>query len=193
MAKVLMALLVFFMLASMVGSMLSGSGGIVSSPLSVPVTATDVTINVVSTDGFAPSGYIDLQNEKITYASKDSTKFLACTRGVEGTIASAHPLISQGLRVKVYAEDAGALNRAFGFDVGAVAASSGIMGTPMVAFYFFTKTLPHILAWDCLSFLTGQLAIIRIILIIVTAVIIIILAIQLGMVLSNALQKILPG
>lgn len=58
------------------------------------ISSSDTSITVTSTTGFPANagagGYIRIENEIITYTSKDSTHFLGCTRGAEGTTAAAH-------------------------------------------------------------------------------------------------------
>ena len=54
------------------------------------ITATDTTITVDSTSGFAPSGRITIESEIIAYTNVSSTAFRGCTRGLEGTTAATH-------------------------------------------------------------------------------------------------------
>lgn len=61
------------------------------SYLTQEVTPTDTTVHVVSTAGFAASGVIYLNRETIAYASKTSTSFTGCTRGVYGSPVQRHP------------------------------------------------------------------------------------------------------
>lgn len=54
------------------------------------ISATDTTITVDSTDGFASAGTIIIDDETITYTSKTSTTFVDCTRGADSTTAAIH-------------------------------------------------------------------------------------------------------
>lgn len=62
------------------------------------ISAVDTTITVVSTAAFAAAststwpvgGKLRIENELISYTSKDATHFLGCTRGAGGTTAAAH-------------------------------------------------------------------------------------------------------
>ncbi len=54
------------------------------------ITATDTTITVDSTSNFPKRGRIIIENEVIEYTDTNSTQFLNCTRGVEGTDAVSH-------------------------------------------------------------------------------------------------------
>lgn len=53
-------------------------------------TASAITINVTSTDGFPASGTIHIGTEAIRYASKSATAFLSCIRGAWDSTALAH-------------------------------------------------------------------------------------------------------
>jgi hypothetical protein len=61
-----------------------------STQLTANCTATDTTINVVSTAGFLSAGYIVIEGESIQYTGITSTSFTGCTRGKYATAALAH-------------------------------------------------------------------------------------------------------
>jgi hypothetical protein len=48
------------------------------------------TITVASTSAFPATGRIDIGTELITYTSKNTTQFLGCTRGANGSTAASH-------------------------------------------------------------------------------------------------------
>lgn len=169
MAKLIISILVAFALISWLSGLFSGDGGTQAAVLTAPMSASDVVVNVDSTEGFQSSGYAMIQNETVTFTGKTATSFTGLSRGIENTVATGHPLVSNGLRVKFYTEDAGGLNKAMGFDAGAIMASNGIVGIPVILWDFFAITLPMVISWDNLSWMTGQLAYIRTILIIVSA------------------------
>lgn len=54
------------------------------------VSATDVDIDVFSTDGFPASGMLHIGTEAIGYSSKGPTQFNGCVRGLWGSVAQAH-------------------------------------------------------------------------------------------------------
>lgn len=60
----------------------------VSTTLDEAVTSGDVTITVVSTNGFPSSGIIGISDSKITYTGKTATTFTGCT-GVDEDIDDA--------------------------------------------------------------------------------------------------------
>jgi hypothetical protein len=168
MVKIIIAFLVGFSLASFLTGLINGEGGFIGTPLTVPMTATAVIAEVEDTTGFASSGYLMIESETVTYTGKNATEFIGITRGVDSTTVAYHPLISQGTRVMVYTENAGGVNKALGFDAAAIMSNNGLIGIPVIAWDFMTITMPMIIAWDCLSWMTGDLAIVRTILIIIT-------------------------
>jgi len=54
------------------------------------LTSSATTITVDSTDGFAESDRIKIDNEEILYTGKTATTFTGCTRGARGTQAVSH-------------------------------------------------------------------------------------------------------
>jgi hypothetical protein len=64
------------------------------------VIPTDSTINVESTTGFQPAGYVVVENEIIQYTGITGTSFTGCTRGVFGSALTNHftgDAVGQGL------------------------------------------------------------------------------------------------
>jgi hypothetical protein len=61
-----------------------------ATALSSSVDNVVTSIPVTSTTGFPAVGYIVIDSEVIKYTSIDSTHFLGCTRGADGTSASSH-------------------------------------------------------------------------------------------------------
>ncbi|WP_167631556.1 phage tail protein [Mariprofundus ferrooxydans] len=58
--------------------------------LQLATTATAVTLSVSDASKFPASGTIQIDDEQITYTSKNPTTILGCTRGANGTTAVAH-------------------------------------------------------------------------------------------------------
>ena len=54
------------------------------------ISASDTTITVSSTAGYALTGSIQIDNETIDYTGKTDASFTGCTRGARGTVAAAH-------------------------------------------------------------------------------------------------------
>lgn len=61
-----------------------------TTQLNGAIGATDTSITVDSTSGFAPKGRFIIDSEVISYSTATSTAFTGCTRGIEGTTAAAH-------------------------------------------------------------------------------------------------------
>jgi len=55
------------------------------------IGATDTTIAVASTTGYAPMGKIMIESESLNYAAITATSFNNVTRGVDGSSAASHP------------------------------------------------------------------------------------------------------
>ena len=60
------------------------------TPLLTAATATDTTLNAVSTTGFAASGSLLIGTEIITYSGVNATQFTGCTRATSSTTAAAY-------------------------------------------------------------------------------------------------------
>lgn len=61
-----------------------------ATTLNGAINATDVTITVVSTDGFPRAGRMLIESEEIQYFDKTTTTFLQAVRGQGGTTAATH-------------------------------------------------------------------------------------------------------
>lgn len=70
--------------------LLASQDNAVATYITAEVLATDVTVNVVSTTGFASSGVFYLGQEAIAYSGKTGTTFTGCTRGYFGSKAARH-------------------------------------------------------------------------------------------------------
>jgi hypothetical protein len=58
--------------------------------LTANINATDTTITVGSTTGYAPRGRMAIESELIGYSGTTGTTFTGAKRGVDGTTAAAH-------------------------------------------------------------------------------------------------------
>lgn len=61
-----------------------------ATKLLTDISATDTTITVGTTAGFAPYGCLMVGAERISYSSKTDSSFVGCTRAQRGTTAAAH-------------------------------------------------------------------------------------------------------
>jgi hypothetical protein len=64
--------------------------GVSTSVATSAVASGDTTINVISTAGFAATGTIHIDSERILYTGTNATQFLGCVRGHDGTTAASH-------------------------------------------------------------------------------------------------------
>jgi hypothetical protein len=184
MNKIVTSFALAFVLLSIVGAIFDG-GGIASTNLVGAITSASVApISVTSTTGFLSSGVIFIGNEKLLYTGKDATHFNgAITRGYETTTASNHASNSA-----VYSEDVGVVNAALGYDPAAIATSNGYFSAVLIPWDFFTITMPKLLLWD-FGLFTGDLAMLRTILIAISMCFYIVFAIQLGQTIAYALRR----
>jgi len=151
---------------------MEGTQGICVTKLSASVNATAITIPVDSTEGFpgatypVSQRYIVIKNECVSYVSTNATAFIDCERGRDNPrtgkqrVASAHSGNTTVMNVS-----SSAMNNLLAIFQ---AESSATFGT-FAALIFSTAfwgALWQMLMWDY-SFFTGQLIIIRIILMVV--------------------------
>jgi len=62
----------------------------ISTVLTQAVISTDTTLNVQTTDGFAATGWVQINEEAISYTGITSTTFTGCTRGYVSTQIASH-------------------------------------------------------------------------------------------------------
>lgn len=154
MAKLCTFFLFLLVGVSILGGIMKGGGGIVATPLTADIGATNTTIPVESTDDYLSRDYVFIGEEQVLYTGTTATTFTGCTRGYDGTTAAAH---SEG--AMVYTADASAVNSAMGFNIAAVTDSMGWWGAITIPFRFFFQTIPRIFMMN-VTFMTGNLAII---------------------------------
>lgn len=165
----------FFAFVFAVGTILcgimEGTGGISVTGLSADVNDAAVIIDVNDTAGFPTAAYPESQRhivigkEVIGYTATTATSFTGCTRGdthprtLESTDAAAHEE-----DVRVMNASASAINNLMG---ELEASSTSVFGTltTLVFSTAFWGALWQALMWDY-SFFTGQLAIVRIVLVV---------------------------
>ena len=153
MSKLITFFLLALLLCSIFGAIMQGGGGIQVTSLTSDITAEDAALPVSKTTDYLGSDYVVIGNEKIFYTGKTADSFTGCTRGYDGTTASAH---ASG--ASVYTADASGINNALGFNIAAEQDSMGWWATITVPFKFFTVTVPRIIRMN-MSFLSGNLSI----------------------------------
>lgn len=123
-----------FVIVSIAGNVMAGSVSLVATRLTADVAEGTVnTITVASTDGFAASGIIVIDDEQIGYPSKTDTTFERTnvlgvttnpiTRGVNSTTDAAH---SSGAIVR--ALEASLINTSVDYKITRIADTAGVVG-----------------------------------------------------------------
>jgi len=166
-------LLLYFGMALAIG-VLAGGGGYAATSLTEAIDEDTATLQVVSTNGFLDTDYIEFSDgEKVLYTGMTAPPFdvfiafTGCTRGYEGTTATAH---AEG--AMVYTTSASTVNNAMGFNIAATVDSMGMWSILTVAWNFATKTVPRLLMMPYQLF-TGELVIFAVILVIIQIAVVI--------------------
>jgi hypothetical protein len=157
MNKLIVSFMVAFVLLSILSAIMDGSNSAVATQLNGSIDDDDVIINVDTVTGFLDTGgIIFIDTEKIEYTGVAAgTQFTGCVRGIEGTVANAH-----ADDTLVYNEDLGIINYALGFNIIRVSDDAGWMALFDIPWRFVTITMPKLMLWDY-SFFTGELMIVR--------------------------------
>jgi hypothetical protein len=157
MSKLITFVIAVFLLGTILSMVISDGQGMAASRLTVNLNSTSTSITVASTTGFLTADTLTIEDEKIVYTSIDSTHFLNCTRGYDGTIAKQHVINSKGIYPMVYSPESSIINDALGFSPGAISAVNGFTAIVTVPLNFFTRTLPNVLTFN-FPFLQGGMA-----------------------------------
>jgi hypothetical protein len=142
--------LVFFF-GTIFSSIAAGAAGPSTTYLTVPITAGDVTVWVLSTDGFDNSGTITVDNEDLGVQGKTATSF---------TLDSA-ALYSHSVYASVYSPGTNVLNAALGFNVGTSMGEGGWLTFPVWGYRLVTVTLPNMITFHYNFLLSGDYQYIR--------------------------------
>ena len=136
-----MFLIFCWMIIALSGSVMQSSNPFANTALTAAIDDDDTTISVVSTEGFAPSGWITIQDERIAYPKKTATSFLsaaglALARGTNGTDATAHAAGAVARTV-----ESGMLNQSLQYQVATLTDASGVLGFITIPFRFLKLLL----------------------------------------------------
>lgn len=172
-----MTFLIIFVGTTILGAIMQGGGGIVSTALAEDITANATYIPAAGTSLFADKDIIQIGNEKLLYSAKNATGFSVDIdyRGYGGTTAEAH---SAGSRI--YSQEAGVINNALGFNIAVEAQTGGYWGIITIPINFFTTTLPHLVMLNANFLKTPELSIIAIFWIVAGIALLVVLAIQIA-------------
>lgn len=127
----------FWFGVGLLGGVLQGGSGVVSTTLTANINATDDSIPVTKTTGFTGTGIIIIGDEKIGYSDTDATHFEdtfldPIVRGAEGTTAAAHASGSA-----VYCMHTSVLNQSMNYSIATIADSSGMWAAVSVGLALF--------------------------------------------------------
>jgi len=161
-----------FVCCTMLCGFMEGTAGINATTLSEDITADAITIPVESTEGFATASYpasqryIVINSEAISYTATTDDSFTGCVRGLE------NPRTEKQLDAAVHSANALVMNTsttAMNSLLAIFTASSSATFGTFIALVFssaFWTSLWQMLLWDY-SFFTGQLIILRVVLMVV--------------------------
>ena len=112
MGKLIMGMIIFQLIASVVGAFLQGGGGYVAEPLEANMGTSDATIYVMSTAEFLPHSVVTIDSEQISISAIASpTSLTVDQRGYDSTAITSHyQLNSNNLETMVYSAGAESIN-----------------------------------------------------------------------------------
>jgi len=183
--KLLFSFLAMFVGVSILGAIMEGGGGIVSTTLAADISENATFIPATSTALFADSDIITIDEEMILYTSLNSSGFHAHTRGYSDTRATAHKA-----GAKIYTQEASVINNALGFNVAVEIKTAGAFAIFTIPLKFFTHTLPHLIMLNVGFLDIPELNIIGIIWLVAGISLAILLAIQIGQVMVSVVGGI---
>ena len=138
MAKALMFLIFVWIVVSIGGGVAQGSMPMATTTLAADITATDTTITVSSTEGFADTGFIQILDERIGYASTTAITFKGnfaqpMIRGAQDTEAVAH---AAGERVRTI--ESSIMNQSISYKLAVLTDTSGVIAFVTIPFMFIS-------------------------------------------------------
>lgn len=141
MSRMIGGLIFVYVMLTIFGGFISGSGGMNSTILTASMTDVATSCTVQSTGGFLDADTITIGGEEMTYTSKDLTHFYGLTR----PDATAHgTTTSNGAPMIVYNQQTSLISAALGFNVSSVSSNAGAMSIFIIPVRFFTTTLPNL-------------------------------------------------
>jgi len=175
--RLLFTFLLIFVGTSILGAIMQGGGGVVSTVLASNISDNSTYIPATSTTLFANKDIIMIGNEQLLYSLKNETGFFVDIdyRGYGTTTAVAH---SEGSRI--YSQEAGVINTALGFNIAVEAETGGYWGIITIPINFFTTTLPHLVMLNVNFLKIPELSIIAIFWMVAGIALIVMLAIYIA-------------
>jgi len=183
--KLLFSFLAMFVGVSILGAIMEGGGGIVSTTLAADISENATFIPATSTALFADSDIITIDEEMILYTSLNSSGFHVHTRGYSDTTATAHKA-----GAKIYTQEASVINSALGFNAAVEIETAGTFAIFTIPLKFFTRTVPHLIMLNVGFLNIPELSIIGIVWLVAGIALAVLLAIQIGQVMVSVVTGI---
>ena len=139
MGKAITFMIFLWFIISLAGGVMQGSSvTVATTTLTESISENDTTLTVTSTEGFPDTGFIQILDERVGYASKTSTTFKGnfaqpLVRGASNTDATAH---SVGERVRTI--ESAMLNQSLGYKIAALSDASGLLAFVTIPFNALT-------------------------------------------------------
>ncbi len=134
---------ILHLLFGFIDAIIVGNVDIVSTTLTVAITANTTTLDVKDTAGFKVAEYVVIGDETIAYNGKTGTTFINCRRGYNTTTAVAHIKGS-----KVYAPKLDVINSGMGFTIVDTSANAGTISAGVLTWRFLKTFLPATITWN---------------------------------------------
>lgn len=127
MGKAITAMIFVWIMVSIAGGVVMGSVSVATTTLTATLAVDGDTITVASTDGFADTGFISIEDEQIGYSNKtadtfEGSVFNPVIRGANGTTAVAHSI---GAMVRTL--ESSMLNQSLNYKMAIISDASGWM------------------------------------------------------------------
>ena len=140
----------------------AGGGQIAQTTLTSAVSVSATSVAVVDTSDFLSAGTFVIDNEEITYASKDATDFLGLTRGVQDPQITSlqNPASVHAQYAAVKSLPIQAIDSMLDLNITSSTATFGTLSALYMAGRFFAN-FPKFLLWDYPMLNSGQLVFLK--------------------------------
>jgi len=155
MNKLIIAFCVLAFFFALIEGVVTGDTSYATTRLTndIAASSSNFTISVDSTEGFRDTGYIEVDNEVLSYGGKTDYEFTNCYHAAKSTTAAYHYTGTM-----VYSESTGSINAALGFVVIGTESNINVMS---FGYNFITKTIPKLISFDYVFLDSGPLQYLR--------------------------------
>ncbi len=197
MLHAILALLFISLGINLIGASLAGDQPAISSTITTAITASDVTVPVVSVAGFPSAGWLYIRGEALSYTANETpcvtgafsgqaACFTGVSRGQFESDAIAHPSA-----VQVYSETAGTLNDLAALEARTSIDDLGDVTTPWGSGWALMRFLGHSVTYDWPMF-SGPFGLVRLFGTAINVAIGLFLFLQLGTLLVSTVRTFRP-